>query len=169
MQPSPIQLKYMQYLGIKVLTREFTATKGESAQDFNFEGVTIGERVGIVVMGDKEDPRMFAIRLHITIANEEGKTAPYDVDVEVAGSFSISDKIPKENREELVLVNGCSMLYSAIRDQIMTLSARFHHGVMILPTVNFLDKVKPKESSDTSAKARPKVSAPKRKTSLAPG
>ncbi len=153
----------MQYLGIKVLTREFAADDGESAQDFNFGGVTIGERVGIAVLGDKDDPRMFAIRLHITIANEEGKIAPYDVDVEVAGSFSISDKIPKENREDLVMVNGCSILYSAIRDQVMTISARCHHGAMILPTVNFLDKIKQKEPNSIADKPRRKVSVTSRK------
>ena len=161
MQPSPIQLTGMQYLGIKVLTREFSEDGSESALDFDFMGVTIGERIGIAVLGDTDDPRIFAIRLHITIANEEGKIAPYDVDVEVAGSFSISDNVPKENRQELVLVNGCSILYSAIRDQVMTLSARCHHGAMILPTVNFLDKVKPQEPNNAGTKVRRKVTARK--------
>lgn len=153
----------MEYLGIKVLTREFSADDGASARDFDFVGVTIGERYGIAVLGDKEDPRMFAIRLQITISNEEGKIAPYDVDIEIAGSFSISDKIPKENREDLVIVNGCSILYSAIRDQLMTISARCHHGALILPTVNFLDKIKQKEPNSIADKPRRKVSVTSRK------
>jgi len=156
MQPSPIQLKVMQYLRIKVFAREFKADNGESVQDFDFLGVSIGERIGIAVMGDKENPTMFAVRLHITIDNEEGKVTPYDVDVEVVGSFAVSENIPKDNRENLVLVNGCSILYSAIRDQVMTLSARCHHGPMILPTVNFLDKVKKTESENQTQKKRPK-------------
>lgn len=163
MQPSPIQLKDMRYLGIKVWARTLEKDDDEPSEDFNFEGVIIGERIEVATVGDENEPAMFAVRLHITIANEEGKVVPYDLDIDVAGFFTVSNKIPKEKREELVTVNGCAVLYSAIRDQVMTLSARSHHGVLILPTVNFLDKIERKEPGHIDGKLRRKVSTTTRK------
>lgn len=147
MQPSPIQLKEMAYLGIKVWPEPPDETEGADDQTkapFDFNGVMIGERVETSIFGDVNDPVLFGIKLRIAIENKEGKLAPYALDVEAAGLFEISKKIQKEKREEMVMVNGCAVLYSAIRDQVMTLSARCSRGTFILPTVNFLDKVKKK-------------------------
>lgn len=147
MQPSPIQLKEMAYLGIKVWPQpldETEETDGQSKKPFDFNGVMIGERVEITILGNADDPVVFGVKLRITIENKEGKIAPYTLDVEAAGLFEISKKIQKGKREEMVMVNGCAVLYSAIRDQVMTISARCVQGTLILPTVNFLDKVKKK-------------------------
>lgn len=154
----------MRYLGIKVWTRTFEKDTNESTEDFDFDGVLIGERTEVFLVSEENDSPLFAIRLRITIANESGKLAPYDLDVDVAGFFKVSSSIPKDQREEFVTVNGCAVLYSAIRDQVMTISARGHHGVMILPTVNFLDKIKKKEPSNPVAdKPQSKVRASARK------
>lgn len=163
MQPSPIQLIEMMYLGIKVIGRAIEGDKEKAAVGFDFDGVVINEQAGIAAIGDAEDPRLFGVTLRIGIANEKGKIAPYDIDVEAVGSFRISTQIPKEKREELVLVNGCAILYSAIRDQVMTLTARSYHGTLLLPTVNFLDKVKKEETADPNKKPSGETTAPRPK------
>ena len=163
MQLSSIQLKDMRYLGIKVWARTLEKDSDKPAEDFSFSGVTMGERSEVVLVSEEHEPPMFAVRIQITIANETGKLAPYNLDIDVAGFFTISGSIEKEKQEEFVTVNGCAVLYSAIRDQVMTLTARGHHGTLILPTVNFLDKIKKKEPDEPSEKPRRKVSATARK------
>jgi len=144
MQPSQIQLKEMVYLGIKVWPQPLDGTEEPTTTPFDFNGVVIGERIETQTFGDEADPLLYGVKLRIAIENAEGKIAPYTLDIEVAGYFEVSNKIQKENREEMVIVNGCAVLYSAIRDQVMTLSARSSQGTLILPTVNFLDRVKKK-------------------------
>lgn len=147
MLPSPIQLKEMVYLGIKVWPQPTEEAKEKLPEPvpFDFNGVIIAEGIETQTIGDENDPLIYGVKLRIAIENKEGKIAPYTLDVEVAGFFEIIGKIPKEKREEMIIVNGCAVLYSAIRDQVMTISARCSQGVFILPTVNFLDKVQKKE------------------------
>ncbi|MQM29617.1 MAG: hypothetical protein CRU78_03325 [Candidatus Accumulibacter phosphatis] len=140
MQPSPIQLKNMSYLGIKVWPRY--GAEEASTDPFDFNGVIIGEGVEVAVLPEGAKDTIYAVRLHIKIANEEGAPAPYDLDIEVAGIFEISDKVTPDERENMITINGCAVLYSAIRDQVLTLTSRSSLGPLMLPTVNFLDHKK---------------------------
>ncbi|MDO9010192.1 MAG: protein-export chaperone SecB [Gallionella sp.] len=107
---------------------------------FDFDGVQITEGVDFSILDDnKDDPRQFALKFRIALENEIGKAAPYDVDIEVAGVFSIISDMPAADREDFVRVNGCAVLYGAIRDQVLTLTSRSARGALMLPTVNFLD------------------------------
>lgn len=146
MQPSPIQLVEMTYLGIKVWPQPYTEETDAAEQPtipFDFNGVFFSERIETHIVDDnKDDPKLYGVKLRIAIENKKGKIAPYDLDIEIAGLFEIKSKVPKEEREDMIVVNGCAVLYSAIRDQIMTITARCSRGVFILPTVNFLDKIK---------------------------
>lgn len=139
MQPSPIQLKDMSYIGFKVWARSLTEDEQASIDKFDFNDVMIGESINFTALGDQDDPESYAVKLRITINNEEGKNAPYDVDVEVAGFFSISKKVPIADREDFIVVNGCAILYGAIRDLVLNLTSRSGNGSLLLPTVNFLD------------------------------
>lgn len=139
MQPSKLQLQELFYLAIKVAARPNTSEDAEGAP-FDFNGVNIAEGVELSVLDEnKEDPKLFAVKLRIVIENKEGKVAPYDVDVEAAGIFAIIPSMPLAERDEFVLVNGCSVIYSAIRDQLLTLTSRSARGPLVLPTVTFLD------------------------------
>jgi len=139
MQPSKLQLQELFYLTIKVAARPGT-TEDATGAPFDFNGVNIAEGVELSVIDEnKDDPKLFALKLRIVIENKEGKSAPYDVDVEAAGIFAVIPSMPLAEREEFVLVNGCSVIYSAIRDQILTLTSRSARGPLVLPTVTFLD------------------------------
>lgn len=151
MLPSPLQLKELTFLGINITPRQMGENETHSGQPFTFDDVMIGEHIEVALIGEQpetDDQRLFAVKLRIIIANEEGKPAPYSIDMEVVGLFEVSDKIQKENREEMALINGCAVLYSAIRDQVHTYTSRSIYGSLILPTVNFLDRKKPKEHSN---------------------
>lgn len=142
MLPSIIQLLEMHFIGIKVWPRDHIESNGQGTM-FDFDGVEIREITNTQQLPvDKDGLAVYRVLLRIAIENAGGKIAPYDIDVGVFGIFEISKDIPDEERKNLVTVNGCSMLYGAIREHIMTLSARSIHGILILPTVNFQDKIK---------------------------
>ena len=139
MRPSKLQLQELFYLAIKVVARPNTSEDTEGAP-FDFNGVNIAEGVELSVLDEnKEDPKLFAVKLRIVIENKEGKVAPYDVDIEAAGIFSVIPSMPLAERDEFVTINGCSVIYSAIRDQLLTLTSRSARGTLVLPTVTFLD------------------------------
>jgi hypothetical protein len=139
MRPSQLQLLDLVYLNIKITSRQLI--EGENAAlPFDFDGVQITEGADFSILDDdKDDPRQFALKFRIALENKIGKAAPYDVDIEVAGVFSIISDMPAADREDFVRVNGCAVLYGAIRDQVLTLTSRSARGALMLPTVNFLD------------------------------
>jgi len=147
MQPSQLQLSEFVYLGIKITTRE-PAENEDVSLPFDFDGVQINEGVELTILDEnKDDPRQFSLKFRIALENEKGKLAPYDLDIEVAGVFSIISNMPVENREDFVKVNGCAVLYGAIRDQVLTLTSRSARGSLMLPTVNFLDYLRNEKES----------------------
>lgn len=162
MQPSPIQLKEMYFLGIMVWPRPFEDDDKDKQLEtlFDFNGVRIGESITAHTFKDQNDRLSYGINLRITIKNESGKIAPYTIDVEASGLFEITNKnIPDEKHEEMAIVNGCAILYSAIREQVMTLSSRCVRGTFILPTVNFQDKIKVtnKDAGQSEQPSKPKT------------
>lgn len=165
MQPSIIQLLEMQYVGVKVWPQPYEQFDGQNIASFDFNGVEIGEISETYALTEEDEPLSYGVMLRIVIENKGGKIAPYDIDVCVIGHFKINKKVPKEKRENLVTVNGCSMLYGAIREQVMTLSARSVHGMLILPTANFQDKIKentelPQNNKSTRTKRTTKKKNP---------
>lgn len=68
---------------------------------------------------------------------EEG--FPYHFDVELFGVVSCAEPLnnEEEKHEHMFVVNSVSILYSAIRDQLLTLSARYQYGPMMLPSLDF--------------------------------
>ena len=108
-------------------------------------GVDIGTNVSFSQMEDDDEPgsRYFLV-LRVLIENKasEGDVlfSPYLVDVE-AGALIRALPGAEElgDVDDLVVVNGTSLLWSSIREQVCNLTARMPAGVLMLPTVNFHD------------------------------
>ncbi len=167
MQPSPIQLRqiFFRHISIRPKNEE---DDNLSAVDFDFDGVIIhdGSRVQLVEATKDDQLPIYCITLRIIIKNEEGKICPYTIDMEVAGFFEIFTKdLTESKREELALINGCSMLYSIIREHVMSFTSRCPNGALIIPTVNFLDKMDKEHNveEDISKSGTVKPSATKKK------
>jgi preprotein translocase subunit SecB len=138
MRPSPIQLIHTVYRRIAV--SEVADSDIQSALGFDFQGVRIKAKLGGgPKKGQEQDPKDFLITLALTIENSEGKRTPYNVDVSVMGVFKVLPSLPKERREDLVTVNGASILYGAVREMVINLTSRFPAGALILPGMNFQD------------------------------
>jgi preprotein translocase subunit SecB len=129
---------------------------------FVFDGIPVSTEFGIgLVDANDERGQMYLTSLRVVVDNKapEGKTlpkySPYLIDVEAGGVVLLSKGAEKLGRaEDLVSVNGASLLWSSIREQVLSLTARMPAGPVTLPTVNFHDlRLKPDEPAATPTKS----------------
>lgn len=138
MRPSPIQLLHVIYRRVNVT--ECGHASSQTAIGFDFQGVNIKAKLGSALKkGQEADPEDFLVDLEIAIDNEAGKPTPYGIDVSVLGVFKVLPSLTKDRREDLVTVNGASILYGAIRELILGITSRFQAGPLTLPGMNFED------------------------------
>lgn len=169
MRPSPLQLQHVIYTKVSVLPYSSEKDTPMRAASFNFDGVNIFATVGIArKQGQEKDPRDFLVNLEIVIDNKKGKPAPYGIDIGVIGLFNVLPSLPKEKREDLLTVNGASILYGAIREMVLGLTSRFGAGGLTLPGMNFEDEAPSiraaKAVMQASAAQETKTSKPAKKT-----
>lgn len=148
MRSSIIQLRQLAFKGIHVEAVEpaADAPPGDAA-GFDFDGTIFRVELGSETLENAEDdndPGVFVVMLRIAIDNQEGKPAPYLIDITAMGLIEIARKIDKEKRGDLAAVNGASLIYGAIRELVTTLTARGTVGSLVLPTMDFRDHLPPK-------------------------
>jgi hypothetical protein len=86
------------------------------------------------------DRRTWKVRVDVEIAPRENRPPPmYCVDIGVVGVFVVEPDIPEHQRARLVRVTGTSILFSGLRDFLMTITARCRWGPLMLPTASFVD------------------------------
>ena len=84
--------------------------------------------------------------------NKDQKYAPYKVDVAVEGVVLIPKGAEQlADAEDLAAVNGASMLWSAVREQVLTITSRMRAGPVVLPSVHFHDLKKRNEAPEVAA------------------
>jgi hypothetical protein len=95
---------------------------------------------------DHERGRMYLVSLRVIVDNEPAddrptlKYSPYLIDVEVRGVVVIPNGAEKlAPPEDLAAVNGASVLWSALREQVLGVTSRMLAGPVMLPTMNFHD------------------------------
>ncbi len=76
----------------------------------------------------------------------------------ILGQFSFPENTSEEEKMELLLLNGNSILYGALRGVFANITGTFHTGVIHLPTFNIKQLVQDKIKTSDS---RPKPSPPK--------
>lgn len=93
---------------------------------------------------DKDpDNNTYQVTLEITaMPEDETKRIPYAIHLIVVGMFSVDEKWP--DPEKLLKVNGASILYSAAREFIITVTSRGPWPPTTLPTISFLPIPDPK-------------------------
>jgi len=151
MKPSPLQLKHYHFTRLSVEARKGVdmdaLAQGDSVYpeidekvDFRIE-IELGERVG------HDDD--FAVRLALSGEPQEDSNFPYRFSAEIEGMFTISGDDDNDTRKKIVVVNGASMLYGAIRDQLMSITARHMYGAMMLPSADFRGLAEEKPNPDS--------------------
>lgn len=166
MKAAPLQLLQLMFKRVNVELDEEHAPGqpvNPLTEAFVFDGVNIATEFGIGEIDANHDRgRLYMTTLRVVIDNKPPDTArkpkfcPYVVDIDVAGVILLSSGAEKLGPpEDLVSVNGASLLWSAVREQVSTLTARMPAGPVTLPTVNFhhLRQQPPAEPSTNGATA----------------
>ncbi len=118
-----------------------------SRQSIVFDGVNISTEFGIgEAEPNHERGRLFVVTLRVMVDNQsanevpERKFSPYLIDVEAKGVVVVLKGAEKFGTpEDLAAVNGASLLWSAVREQVLTVTSRMMAGPVTLPTMNFHD------------------------------
>ena len=162
MKPSPVQLMQLMFKHVKVeldpahLPAE---VPNPLTSVFTFDGVSLQSEVGIGEADpDHERGTVFFVELRVVVDNEpnpdnkDQKYAPYKVDVAVEGVVLIPKGAGQlADAEDLAAVNGASMLWSAVREQVLTITSRMRAGPVVLPSVHFHDLKKRNEAPEVAA------------------
>ena len=161
MKPSPVQLMQLMFKHMKVeldpahLPAE---VPNPLTSVFTFDGVSLQSEVGI----GESDPHhergtVFFVELRVVVDNEPNpdikgqKYAPYKVDVAVEGVVLLPKGAEKlGDAEDLAAVNGASILWSAVREQVLTITSRMRAGPVVLPSVHFHDLKKRNETPEVA-------------------
>ena len=165
MKASPVQLLQLFFKQVNI-EQDVSHTSQEIPNPitdiFTFDNVTIATRVGKAEIDPPhERGAMFLISLGVTINNEHDeklsgqKFSPYKIDVVAEAMILIPNGVEKlGSPEDLAVVNGASLIWSAIREQVLSITSRMPSGPVMLPTVHFHDL---KQSASPAA-------APEKKT-----
>jgi preprotein translocase subunit SecB len=83
-----------------------------------------------------ETPNRFRVRVDISVTPTSGALAPYEAFVRILGFFRITDPgAPEDAKRQLIHGAAVSMLYSAARDHLYTVTAKGPNEPLILPAV----------------------------------
>lgn len=102
----------------------------------SYEGDIMVEPQHLVKRGSED---LHQLVLRIQYAPRQGAEArlPYSIDVVGRGFFSFAEPgVTREQRVEMLAVNGASILFGLLRAEVAHVTALGPSGSMLLPTVN---------------------------------
>jgi len=169
MKPSPIQLLRLMFKHVNVaLDPAHLPPEIPNPLEavFTFDGVTIHTEVGIGEADPQDNGRLYFLELKVLIDNTSQpeatnqKYSPYKIDVATEGVVLVPKGAEKLGPpEDLAIVNGTGLLWSAVREQVLSITARMRAGPVMLPTVHFHD-LKQKPAQQPAAAAADPATAP---------
>lgn len=149
MQLSPLQLLEYVFDGVSVQPVEGYKIDPEVSPNLVFfpGKLSISAEVGIDLLAEEPKYSDYGVSLALKVGPKSDELAPYEVHVTVKGLVRmhlVQADGQAEERRVRALVNGVSLLYGAVRDQVMTITSRSVHGPFLLPSVSFADLALPK-------------------------
>lgn len=161
MKLSPLQVKHYHFTELSVMARpdieigklDYGSEPYPPMDEANLQAdISLGKPDG------ESDPHQFVVFLAISGCPGKDSHFPYLFAAKLEGVFTIDHDSDIEERERLVVCNGASILYSAAREQLLSLTARHKYGPMLLPTANFNGLFPAAErAEETGTKAPKKV------------
>jgi preprotein translocase subunit SecB len=87
---------------------------------------------------NESDPRAWRFELTVESEDARSKEFPYSLRIVLVGEFAVAESYPAERADLLANVNGPSLLYSAAREALVTVTGRSGFPAIVLPSVLFL-------------------------------
>ncbi|MDY7219403.1 protein-export chaperone SecB [Denitrificimonas sp. JX-1] len=139
MKLSPLQLKHYHYshLQLESVDSEQLMEKDASSPYWvpAASKIKISITVGEPETREKQSQYVFIISLQL---NFQDKDFPYKFVIALDGVFVCDDlEEPSEKFQHELVVNATSLLYSSVREQLLTLSSRQKYGPLMLPSLDF--------------------------------
>ena len=138
MEPSRIQLRTY-HLGAVSIIPHADADATPLGQYADFNHVDFSSKVSLQerIQEEGDGCNQYGLHLKISAKRGESKAFPYDIEVDIFGVFDVGALADKD-RIPLLLVNGASMLYGALREVLLNITYRCMHGPVMLPSVHFV-------------------------------
>lgn len=162
MKPSPIQLLRLTFkrVNIELDPANLPAQIPNPLEGvLTFDGVTMLTDVGIGEALPDDGGSMFFLELRLQVDNRvqpdapQQKFSPYLIDIAAEAIVLIPTGAEQLGPpEDLAIVNGAGLMWSAIREQVLNLTSRMRAGPVMLPTVHFHDL------KSTGQRSRPQAS-----------
>lgn len=106
---------------------------------------------------DESDPRSWKFELTVESDDAQSEDFPYSLRIVLVGEFAVVASYSAERADLLAKVNGPSLLYSAAREALVTVTGRSGFPAIVLPSVLFLP---PDEGSPKAAEQTPVAEPP---------
>lgn len=150
MKPSPVQLLRSAFkrVSIEVDDGHMPAEPPNPLTTaWMFDGVNITTEVGIQELDlQHEQGQIYGAMMRVIVDNaslpdaDDQQFSPYRIDVEVNGVILVSKGAEQlAPPKDLANVNGAALLWSSVREQVLSVTARMPAGPVMLPTVHFQD------------------------------
>ena len=85
----------------------------------------------------------WSVWLKVAFGGQAAGKALHTGEIEFEGIFAVHPKYPEDKIENLVRMNGGAILYGAVRELVLTLTARSKHGPFEMPTIDARMFLKP--------------------------
>lgn len=139
MRLSPLQLVHSQFTAISVISNDISQLATPSV-NMPYPLVTEKDIQAEIMLGlpdETSDPHDFAVMVGVSNSEEISSTFPYRFVAQIEGVFRFDHVGEIEERKRMVVINGASMLYGIVREQILNLTIRQKNGPLLLPSLDF--------------------------------
>lgn len=92
--------------------------------------------------------------LEVEFGGKPPEQALHNGRIDFEGLFDVHPEYPEDKIEDLVRMNGGAILYGAVRELVLNLTARSKHGPFEMPTIDARMFLKPPEKT-AAGKATP--------------
>jgi hypothetical protein len=149
MKTSPVQLLHLAFekVSVELDPKHAPQEPYRHTAPFSFDGVTFRSSVGFADLnGSPSEEPVFEITLDLIVENKKikgekrQKFSPYLMHLKARAVVKVLKASYRlAPYEDLAAVNGAGLIWSAMREQVATLTSRMPAGQILLPTVHFQD------------------------------
>ncbi len=174
MNISPIQMVELSFRKLSLEVDFDHLPDGSAPRDAHSLLRNVGMRTQVQAQRiERNDPRgtLHFVTLRLIINNERHEPeadhhfSPYLIDIEAGAVILLAPGIERFGQpEDLVAVNGPALVWSAIREQVMNLTARMPAGPALLPSVNFHDLKKSARAEGAGSSGEAKAAEAEKST-----